>query len=533
MNNQRKDKKFQEREVKRMKRLTVFLVGFFLIVGLILPASTFAGVIVESGNGSRTLYGSGSSKLDLSGIWGQNGWRNWGQNFGKLPGFFGELRDLQQEYKDAKQALLDEKDAAIVAVKDAFAQQKENLQGQVDEIGQEEQQAIDGIEAGYADQETELQGQIDTLKDAKSEALTALRDQFISDLLTAIKEVRLGDIVDIIKDYIADKKEVKEGFDEQIEGVEAALAELEGEKEAAIQEIKDAFAEEKQGIEDQIAELDDQEEQAIAEIEQEYEDNLAALQDEYKTKITDLWHEKFGENSDPSDWVFNYFFAEQKSPTGLLPNDSSGRYDLMYQGQNKNEVLQNREPGTYLNKNDYMAMQSGNAGESNSEGVTLEDILQASDRNEVIRLWNEFMSPTNPNHNENLRAWNNFMSPTNPNHNENLRAWNNAWLRIPSSASSGDSQDQSGTSLNKKDLLQNREPQDLPNKKDLLQNREPGTYLNKKDLLQNREPGTYLNKKDLLQNREPGTYLNKNDYMGIPCVPQMGGTSYKNSLLER
>ena len=359
MNHQRKNKNYIDKEVKRMKKVTVFLIGFFLTVGLVLPVSTFAE------NSLAATYAASGSLLDHINNLRQNWLTNWGWNFPKF-GIFGELRTLQQEYKDAKQALIDEKDTAIAAVKDDFAQQKADLQGQLDEIGQEEQQAIDGVTAEYADQETELQGQIDTLKDAKSGALTALRDKFISDLMAAIKEGRLGDVVNLIKDYIADKKDVSQSFDGQIQDVQNQIADLETEKEAAIQVIKDAFAEEKQPIEDQIAGLDQQEKDAIAALEQKYKDDLAALQDEYKTKITDLWHEKFGENSDPPEWVFDRFFAEQKgknpydnspiwgNPQNGKDNSSeSKKWDLYQEDNQGKQVGKDRVQGTYWNKNDY------------------------------------------------------------------------------------------------------------------------------------------------------------------------------------
>ncbi len=198
---------------RKMKTFRCVIAFVVLLVSVAFNGQVAYGCGEKAMNGSAGKFmpfcGRGgfkrSSDQDFSGWGGQHkgqghhGWGNWGSKGNTNQEQQGDSEDVQ---------------AAINAVKEAFATQRTDLQKQL------------------GDAKTEMR-----------EGLKASVDGFVDDLLSLVKEAKWTEIGDTVNDFIAERKQIRTDSKTKIDGIKDQIAGLKEQEAQAIAAIKEQFAE--------------------------------------------------------------------------------------------------------------------------------------------------------------------------------------------------------------------------------------------------------------------------------------------------
>ncbi len=174
------------------------------------------------------------------------------------------INDLKDTYQDSLKDIHQEKEAELAPIEAEIAE------------------AVEALEEEFGTQIEALNKEIDTLINAKDAALSELRKDFLTDLLTAVKEGNLGDIGDLISGYRSDRKEVSKAFDGEISDIKDNIADAEEAQEKAVEAVKESYAAD------------------LKEINDKYDAKADELLAEYKSDVKDYWKDnKFGNQNIP------------------------------------------------------------------------------------------------------------------------------------------------------------------------------------------------------------------------------------------
>ncbi len=178
------------------------------------------------------------------------------------------INDLKDTYQEALKAIQQDRQAELSPIEAEIAE------------------AVEALEEEFGTQIDNLNKELDIMIDAKDKAVSELRKEFISDLLTAVKEGNLGDIGDLISDYRSNRKEVSKAFDGKISDIKDNIADAEEAQEKAVESVKESYS-------DDLKEINDR-----------YDTKADDLLAEYKSDVKDYWKERFG-NQDIPDSVLD------------------------------------------------------------------------------------------------------------------------------------------------------------------------------------------------------------------------------------
>ncbi len=175
----------------------------------------------------------------------------------------------------------------INEMKDTYQEEKAELESQKqEEIGaleEDMQEAIEALEEEYGAQLDALKQEMDALIEGLDPALAELRKEFISDLLDAVKSGNLTGIPGIIRDYLNDRKDIRDAVNEEISNLETKIAETTSDMEAAVKAVKESFEEE------------------AAAVEAKYEDKAAELLAGDQEQAKEYWEDNFGDREIPEN----------------------------------------------------------------------------------------------------------------------------------------------------------------------------------------------------------------------------------------
>ncbi len=187
--------------------------------------------------------------------------------------FESQLQELTNELDELNEQLAD----AIAAVEKEYDQQISALEEQIAELVNQKQDAIDAIEEQFNEMEQDLLGQIDELNEEMEGALEENFQQFTDELLTAIKEGRIGDIVGIVRSYLRNRSKIKSEYAEKIDEVQTELDGLAEEEQDAIDAVTEGFGARIEDLNNQISTLQEDKQDAIDAVTEGFEPQIMDL----------------------------------------------------------------------------------------------------------------------------------------------------------------------------------------------------------------------------------------------------------------
>ncbi|MCM8774216.1 MAG: hypothetical protein NC820_05735, partial [Candidatus Omnitrophica bacterium] len=243
-----------------MRRVGIFLIGIFLVMGIVSPI--YAGrlpwgldktgdIIPQSPDNINSVIPSRECECGMrpdvpfweimrrrsrfQTVFSQQWWRP----------FFIELDKLKKTVEERAKAISEKYAEQIASLKDHISQLRNEMESEIKNEVKLYDERI-AIIRNYIEK---------TLKEWKEERLASFYNDFIDKLNKAIEEGRYEDIPKIVDEYITAVNIINEGYNSKKIESENKIKELEEEKELAIKAIRKKFAVEIKKLEKSLVNL--------------------------------------------------------------------------------------------------------------------------------------------------------------------------------------------------------------------------------------------------------------------------------------